>query len=323
MPRALSIDHARWIVENLLAGVAAEDLVTTLATQMPVARARREVSQIASSPLLAVCASLAGRAAQLELVAAIARAHARGEPAATEVERRTTPPAEEFYRHYWAAHRPVVLTDLTRRWPALRRWTPAFFHDELGGQTIEVMTNARRMERRRTRMRAFIDALGDTSDYMVAHNDTMKRRAFARLLDDVRAPATLFEPTRARATALWIGPAGTVTSLHHDTTNIKICQIHGRKRVELVSPQETALLAGGVDGFFSDLDLARRADSPHPAVRDLLVKTVVVAPGDALFIPAGWWHQVTSLDVSVSFSLLGFRRPNDFGWYRPGDTVGR
>jgi hypothetical protein len=27
---------------------------------------------------------------------------------------------------------------------------------------------------------------------------------------------------------------------------------------------------------------------------------------------------VTSLDVSISFSLLGFRRPNDFGWYRPG-----
>jgi hypothetical protein len=27
---------------------------------------------------------------------------------------------------------------------------------------------------------------------------------------------------------------------------------------------------------------------------------------------------VTSIDVSISFSLLAFRRPNDFSWYKPG-----
>jgi ribosomal protein L16 Arg81 hydroxylase len=66
------------------------------------------------------------------------------------------------------------------------------------------------------------------------------------------------------------------------------------------------------------VDLDRLAAEEHPALRQLLVRQVVLDPGDSLYIPAGWWHRVTSLDVSISFSLLSFRRPNDFSWYRPG-----
>jgi len=162
-------------------------------------------------------------------------------------------------------------------------------------------------------------AAGTTNDfYMVANNRTMMRPAFRALLDDVRAPRGVIEaPIPPGATSLWIGPAGTVTPLHHDSTNILFCQIYGRKRFELIAPTETALLAEPY-GFYSPIDLDRRAEAAHPAVRALLVKDVVVGPGDCLFLPAGWWHRVTSLDVSISFSLLGFPRPNSFDWYRPG-----
>jgi hypothetical protein len=71
------------LVENLIAGVDRGVLATKLATQLPPARARREVAATADSPLLAVCRDLATRARRLELVAAIGRSHARGEPEAT------------------------------------------------------------------------------------------------------------------------------------------------------------------------------------------------------------------------------------------------
>lgn len=332
---ALSLEHRAWIVEQLLAGVPPATLVRALAGQVPAATARREVSAIAQSSLLPVCGQLARRAQQLELVAAIGRAHQRGEPDATAVERRALPSAEEFFRRYWAAHRPVVFTDATRSWPALRKWTPAWFKKRFGALSIEI-TAGREADphydmnfgahRRRMRMDAFIDAVvaaGTSNDlYMVSNNKTMRRPAFAALLADVRPPRALFEPVRASATSLWIGPAGTITPLHHDTTNILFCQIHGTKRVELISPQETALLLDPVHGFYSPVELETLAAEAHPALRALLVKSVVVAPGDALYIPAGWWHRVTSLDVSISFSLLGFRRPNDFDWYRPGHVRG-
>ncbi len=328
----LSLPHRAWVVENLLAGVERSTLIAQLAKQIPKARARREVDAIADSPLLAVCGELATRARRLELVAALGRSHARGEPDPTEVERRTTPSAEEFYRHYWAAHRPVVLTDATARWPALKKWTPAWFRRRFGATSIEITANREAdpyydmnfgAHRKRLRMDRFIDqvlAAGSTNDfYLVANNKALGRGRLRELFADVRPPRALFVPlTDPGAASLWIGPAGTITPLHHDTTNILFSQIYGRKRVELVSPQETALLLDPVDGFYSPIELDTRSEQTHPALRALLVKQVTLGPGDALYIPAGWWHRVTSLDVSISFSLLGFRRPNDFDWYRPG-----
>jgi hypothetical protein len=299
-------------------------------------RAVREVAAIASSPLLPVCSELARRARRLELVAAIGRSHARGAPEPSVIERRTLPSDLEFFRDYWAAHRPVVLTDVATRWPAFGKWTPAFFRDAFGDAIIEIAAGREAdprydlnldAHRERVRMDRFLDrvlAAGTSNDlYMVSNNHTMRRARFRALLADVDPPPELFHPLVGSATSLWIGPAGTVTPLHHDTTNILFAQLYGRKRVELISPQETALLldvaqAGPVEGFYSPLDLDRLAACDHPALRELLVKRVVLEPGDALYIPAGWWHRVTSLDVSISFSLLGFRRPNDFDWYRPG-----
>jgi hypothetical protein len=261
----------------------------------------------------------------------VGRAHARGESDPTSVERRRTPWADEFFRTYWAGHRPVVLTDAMRSWPALRKWTPSYFKKRFGNVTIEVTSGREadprydqnfRAHRRRLRMDRFIDRVvsaGTSNDiYMVSNNHTMRRPQFAKLLADIKPPRDLFEPPRATATSLWIGPAGTITPLHHDTTNILFCQIYGKKRIELVSPQETALLFESLDGFYSPVDLDALDSTSHPALRSMLVKRVTVGPGDALYIPAGWWHRVTSLDVSISFSLLGFRRANDFDWYRPG-----
>ena len=130
-------------------------------------------------------------------------------------------------------------------------------------------------------------------------------------LDDVRVDPEWFDPTRlAGGTSFWLGPAGTVTPLHHDTTNILFCQLYGRKELVLVSPLEAALLPEA-RGFYSTL----RADTePFPARRHRLV----LAPGEALFLPVGWWHEVRALDVSISFSLLAFRRPNVFDEYQPG-----
>lgn len=333
--RELSVAHRAWIVENLVAGVAAEVIAAQLATQIPPARAAREVAAVARSTLLPVCAQLLERTRRLELVCALARVHARGEPERTTVERRTLPPADEFFRAYWAPQRPAVFTDVTARWPALRKWTPAWFRRRFGGVTIDITSERDadpdydmnyRAHTKRVRMDRFIDrvlAAGTTNDfYMVSNNRTMMRPAFRALLDDVRAPRGVIEsPVRPAATSLWIGPGGTVTPLHHDTTNILFCQIFGRKRFELIAPTETVLLLDPIRGFYSPVDLDRRAEAAHPGVRDLLVKDVVLEPGDALFLPAGWWHRVTSLDVSISFSHLGFPKPNGFDWYRPGGAT--
>ena len=44
---------------------------------------------------------------------------------------------------------------------------------------------------------------------------------------------------------------------------------------------------------------------------------VIVEPGETVFLPLGWWHQVTSLDVSLSFSFSNLAVPNTFSYVNP------
>src|SRR4029077_17812693 len=115
--------------------------------------------------------------------------------------------------------------------------------------------------------------------------------------------------------SLWLGPAGTVTPLHHDTTNIVFHQIYGRKRLLLVSPFDTSLLRR-TRGVYCDLDPEH--PERHPELEGVRILPVELGPGDALFIPVGWWHHVRSLDPSISISFTNLRIPNNYEWYRPG-----
>jgi len=309
-----------WIIDNALSGVLPQELVQNLVEGgVPRPLAVREVGSIVTSRPYARCLSLQHRAERAEMVLAL-----RGRLEPQEVERRPKPSASEFFLHYWAEGRPVVLTDATRGWSALERWTPEALRDRIGDAEIEV-AEGRSADpdydmhtsalSRKTPLRAFVDrilAAGPTNDfYAVANNKNIDRASLRSLLDDILVDEAWFDPERLDGGAsFWLGPAGTVTPLHHDTTNILFHQIVGRKRFTLISPACAGMLTG-LRGHYSLLD-AEAPDFPHPRV------VVDLAAGDALFLPVGWWHQVRALDVSVSFSLLNFRRPNAFPEYTPG-----
>jgi ribosomal protein L16 Arg81 hydroxylase len=53
------------------------------------------------------------------------------------------------------------------------------------------------------------------------------------------------------------------------------------------------------------IDLTR-----HPKLAKIRFHEFIVNPGDILFIPIGWWHQVTALDFSVSVTYTNFLWPN-------------
>lgn len=320
---ALAGEWQLWIAENLLRGVAPEVLIAGLVEDgVSARRAADEVRALAASPAIAAGRAAARTVRQLELVASIDREMRALSADPRAVERRAPPPAEELFERYFCASTPVLITGLMTGWPALDRWSPAYFKERLGDVTIAVTAGraadpdydrnfAAHIET--TTMARFADrvaAAGESNDfYMVSNNRNLEASALLPLLDDVVIPTEYLDPARLQGCiSLWFGPAGTLTPLHHDTTNVLFCQIVGRKRFRLIAPQETSLLPGARD-YYASLDDAREG---------ALIKEVVVSPGEALFLPVGWWHEVRSLDVSVSLSFTNFRRPNRFDWYKPG-----
>lgn len=316
----LSDPFRAWVLENAADGVAPGELVSALVEGgVPRPIAAREVAGLVISPHLAALRRERRGRIRAEQVLALLK-----ELEPSEIERRPTPRADEFYSRYFHENRPVIFTDFTAGWPA-RDWTPELLALRMGDAEVGVVQGRdahpedydERTRQLEVTMKlrdyvALIRERSPTNDlYSVANNRNMEREAFKSLLEDIRIDeAWIDRRLLAGGTSFWLGPEGTVTPLHHDTTNILFCQLHGRKRFVLASPFESALL-GAARGFYARIS----PDSPDFAARR---HDVVLAPGETLFLPVGWWHEVRSLDVSISFSLLALRKKNRFEGYGPG-----
>lgn len=115
---------------------------------------------------------------------------------------------------------------------------------------------------------------------------------------------------------VWIGHASTV-ACHYDTMDNVACVAAGRRRFTLFPPDAIRdLYVGPIDHTLAGqpISLAMGSDPGDPRyprfeqARDRAL-VVELAPGDALYVPKLWWHQVEALDdvnVLINFWWDGF-----------------
>jgi len=333
---SLAPEWVDWLVENYVEGVSSAELVQTLAAAgVPTALARAATDEVARNRILQSLRSKVVVRDQLHALLELKRGLSRTAPA-RGVERRAGVSAQEFFQDYYAANRPVILTDVAHAWPALELWSrPEYFAEKFGDTPLSVCMGRAgdpRCDRdfwkyvKTMTMRdyaAWVKTAGETNDgYLISNNRLLENEHFHSLLADIIPPAQYVEPERFYTyMSFWFGPAGTRTPLHHDGNNILFCQVAGRKEVYLVSPWETALLARA-EGFYAHTPVpdgfSGEGQRPPDEAFSWPAERIVLQPGEALFLPVGWWHQVRALDLSVSISFLNFRADNDFSWYAPG-----
>jgi len=110
---------------------------------------------------------------------------------------------------------------------------------------------------------------------------------------------------------LWFGPRGCQSPLHYDPLDNLLIQFVGRKNVYLL-PNSTDQ-EGGVHWHYCGYEGQQYNTSPVDAIHPDLEKyplfkdapTIFVAElyeGDILYIPSKWWHQVISIDRSISIN---------------------
>jgi hypothetical protein len=68
---------------------------------------------------------------------------------------------------------------------------------------------------------------------------------------------------------------------------------------------------------FSPIDLDAPELVRYPVFRDAKLLEVVVEPGETVLLPLGWWHQVTALDVSMSYSFTNLAVHNEYTYLNP------
>ena len=240
----------------------------------------------------------------------------------SEIDGRELRSAQQFMREVVEPCRPVVMRGLVGPWPAVHAATRSAedLHQYLArldnGNQADAFVGERAIagkyyyaeglkgfnfERRRMRL---IDAL----DTMVA----TRARADQPTMYVGSLPVEEFLPGFAAQNALhvlpehvgpriWLGHAANV-SAHFDAFDNVACVVAGARRFTLYPPDAIgALYVGPLDNTMAGQPVSLAASSPldlekYPRFAEARPRALVaeLGPGDAIYLPKLWWHQVES-----------------------------
>ena len=236
---------------------------------------------------------------------------------------------EALRRDVLGTRRPMVLRGLVKDWPAVRRGLASpvalaqyLAHHDNGSQVQALMTPPDQ------RGRIFYNA--DMSGFNFMRNQLPLSKVVEQVLRyaafpnppavavqsspipdclpgfTAQNPLPLLGPDVVPR--IWLGNAIT-TPAHFDESNNIACVVAGRRRFTLLPPEQVGnLYIGPLDHAptgapISLVDFAAPDLARFPKFRDAMAVAQVaeLAPGDAIYIPALWWHHVESLE---GFNML-------------------
>jgi ribosomal protein L16 Arg81 hydroxylase len=329
--KPLTDDWKRWIAENKLLGADDESIIATLVQHgIDAIESRKELQTIGSHPYFQAGRNFTDALKKLESHSNISIKLAELSPKQQQIERREKLTRQDFLENYYATGTPVILTKIMQDWQAMSLWTPEYLKASYGKVEIEVQTNRNAdalyeinvdQHRKNMLMADYVDMVtdgGSTNDYyMVANNHNLERNEMKSLLDQIELFPEYLDPSNTKGRMyFWLGPAGTVTPLHHDPANLMMAHVYGRKFWRLIPPYYNHLLYN-YKGVFSQVDLDDPDYDRYPLFKQVKTIDVLLEPGEVIFIPAGWWHHVRSLDISIGLSFLNFLFPNYYEWNMP------
>lgn len=233
------------------------------------------------------------------------------QPILAEVTRVELPGVEQFQREFVASGTPVILTGAIEDWE-LPRWSPERLRAE-HGRLLGIVRPGRVDSGRPPHVEASIRAFAQLIDELDAPDGaSLRYLAYnelpSQLSDAIRHPPYFARSEYQDPPNIWLGPAGTVTQLHRDGTDNLFAQIWGSKRFILYPPDQRPFLYAwsiaadtGLDGC--DVDPEEPDYERFPLFRQARRTECVVAAGELLFLPEGWFHHVRSLAPSLSVNF--------------------
>ncbi len=225
-----------------------------------------------------------------------------------EIPRIKKPSLEVFIDRYFEPSLPVVIEGGLDGWRAISTWTPEHLADVAGSRDVEVTTetdgyfNKPRMPETMS-LRAYVALLQNPNSSAIAYIKQQDISVLPELAADVQ-PIPYASNTSIRLTNLWFGPGGTKTPLHFDRYENLFAQVYGKKSFELVHPEDLdrtylrALDSGAP--HISDVRCDAVDLEKHPKFAGARRAQVTLEKGEMLFLPAYWFHEVTSLETSIS-----------------------
>ena len=242
-----------------------------------------------------------------------------------------------FIRNYERKLRPVILANATRDWPARQKWTLDYFQNELGALRVtikgsEYIKGSGHQNGQSCSMAELIAQVEASSEaapgpYLWEAN-VEEALPEGHLADILPLPgigpgwmdSPLLRESALRAKGipeLLIAGAGTsFPFLHFDVNHDNACitQIMGDKIFWLYPPEQTPYMypkPGVAESHLSQIGNIEKVDLERfPLFAKARPMKAVLGPGDAIFLPAGWWHCTRVLSTSIAIRNSSVSRSN-------------
>ncbi|GEM_PF-2053977 len=233
-----------------------------------------------------------------------------------DIPRITQPAVQEFARSFLTPSRPVVIQGAIDDWPARKLWNPGYFREKVGDVTITVLTCDQDLDlesslridsilasrREKITIKDLLDNLDSDGPYHHYVGGMPIASSLPDLMPDIKVPAYHVDPSATKA-RMWLG-GPFIGPLHFDRTDNLHAVVHGRKHFRLLPPGESRRLypssLRSIIPHISQASFHPEDYDRFPRMRGAKSVELELEAGDMLFIPAGWWHQVTTPVLTIS-----------------------
>jgi hypothetical protein len=235
------------------------------------------------------------------------------------VDKVTTISAEDFKNQYYAPMKPLVISELSKEWPAYEKWNWDYFQSIIGEVQVGVYNNIKSDAYTPINTADGYMKFGDYID--MVRQGPAEWRIFLfnifehapQITQDFEWPEHLMKNFVKRYPMLFVGGRGSITHMHFDIdlSHILHTQFAGRKRVLLFPFEEQHKLYRKPWEVLSLVNFEKYFDAAEnkldfakfPALRLARGYEVILNHGDTLFMPAGYWHHMEYLESGFAMSL--------------------
>jgi len=230
----------------------------------------------------------------------------------TSIDRRPRVGKEEFVAEY-LGKKPLIQTDVVPHWDAYGKWTPDYFAKEWGDHEVYVQMREEvtgedeqiKLVHKRKRIAEYIAQIKAADPQAGYWNVYPIFDQFPGLEADVDFPAyeTVPHNFAHNENDFFLAGPGPCAPLHFDTMENLFAQVYGQKQFRLISSEYDCypVAANWLDAY-SAVDITNPDLDKFPKFRDVVIHDVLLEQGDVLYVPAGWWHTVQSIELSISIN---------------------
>ncbi|MEW7289823.1 cupin-like domain-containing protein [Aquimarina sp. 2304DJ70-9] len=229
-----------------------------------------------------------------------------------QIPRVETITKEEFLRKYVALQKPAVIERLIEDWPAYHKWSLCYINKLAGDKTVPLyddrrFSSSRKFNEAHTSMRMgeYIDLLNnEPTNYRIFLYNLLKE--VPELQVDFGYP-DLGLKFMKKFPFLFFGGIGAKVYMHYDIDLANILHFHfqGEKQCILFPPSETKYLYKVPHTLISheEIDYTNPDFEKWPALKKAKGYIANLKHGETLYMPEGYWHQMTYLTPGFSMSI--------------------